>query len=162
MSDVQVRKISDFATKVGSGSTPKGGEANYKSEGVPLIRSMNVHFDGFRYDGLAFLDDDQASSLKNVEVCAGDVLLNITGASIGRVTVAPEKLRLAPKIMKALILDMCTERWLSAKEIAEVLNRDPQKIQARFLTMMVRESLLELRHPGVPNRPDQAYRTAKK
>ena len=93
MSDVRVRKISDFATKVGSGSTPKGGEANYKSEGVPLIRSMNVHFDGFRYDGLAFLDDDQASALKNVEVCAGDVLLNITGASIGRVTVAPEKLQ---------------------------------------------------------------------
>ncbi len=93
MSEVQVRKISDFATKVGSGSTPKGGEANYKSAGVPLIRSMNVHFDGFRYDGLAFLDDDQASPLKNVEVCAGDVLLNITGASIGRVTDAPEKLQ---------------------------------------------------------------------
>jgi len=93
VSNVQVRKISDFATKVGSGSTPKGGEANYKSEGVPLIRSMNVHFDEFRYDGLAFLDDDQASALKNVEVCAGDVLLNITGASIGRVTVAPDKLQ---------------------------------------------------------------------
>jgi len=75
---------------------------------------------------------------------------------------ARAKQRLAPEIMKALILEMCTERWLSAKEIAEVLNRDPQKIQARFLTMMVRESLLELRHPGVPNRPDQAYRTLKK
>ena len=93
MSKIQFRKIADFATKVGSGSTPKGGEANYKSEGVPLIRSMNVHFDGFRYDGLAFLDDDQASALKNVEVSSGDVLLNITGASIGRVTVAPEKLQ---------------------------------------------------------------------
>ena len=93
MSDLQVRKIADFATKVGSGSTPNGGEANYKIEGIPLIRSMNVHFDGFRYDGLAFLDNDQASALKNVEVRAGDVLLNITGASIGRVTVTPEKLQ---------------------------------------------------------------------
>ncbi len=80
--------------------------------------------------------------------------------SIGEPARAKE--RLAPEIMKALILEMCTERWLSAKQIAEVLNRDPQKIQARFLTMMVRESLLELRHPGVPNRPDQAYRTLKK
>ena len=80
--------------------------------------------------------------------------------SIGEPARAKE--RLAPETMKALILEMCTERWLSAKEIAEVLNRDPQKIQARFLTMMVRESLLELRHPGVPNRPDQAYRTLKK
>ena len=80
--------------------------------------------------------------------------------SIGEPARAKE--RLAPETMKVLILEMCTERWLSAKEIAEVLNRDPQKIQARFLTVMVRESLLELRHPGVPNRPDQAYRTAKK
>jgi len=82
--------LADVTTKVGSGSTPRGGEASYKSKGVPLIRSMNVHFDGFRREGLAFLDDDQARALKNVEVRAGDVLLNITGASIGRVTVAPD------------------------------------------------------------------------
>lgn len=80
--------------------------------------------------------------------------------SIGEPARAKE--RLAPETMKTLILELCTERWLSAKQIAEVINRDPQKIQARFLTMMVRESLLELRHPGVPNRPDQAYRTLKK
>ena len=81
---------------------------------------------------------------------------------LGQYKPARAKERLAPEAMKALILAMCTERWLSAKEIAEVLNRDPQKIQTRFLTMLVRESLLELRHPGVPNRPDQAYRTLKK
>jgi type I restriction enzyme S subunit len=82
-------QIADVTTKVGSGATPKGGEAAYKASGTPLIRSMNVHFDGFREDGLAFIDDEQAAALKNVEVRAGDVLLNITGASIGRVTVAP-------------------------------------------------------------------------
>ncbi|MBX3479661.1 MAG: restriction endonuclease subunit S [Caulobacter sp.] len=50
---------------------------------------MNVHFDGVRLEGLAHLDDTQAAALANVEVAAGDVLLNITGASIGRVAVAP-------------------------------------------------------------------------
>jgi type I restriction enzyme S subunit len=50
---------------------------------------MNVHFDGFKYEGLAFLDEIQAEKLKNVEVAKDDVLLNITGASIGRVTLAP-------------------------------------------------------------------------
>lgn len=89
MSADQIAVLADVTTKIGSGSTPRGGEAAYKASGVPLIRSMNVHFDGFRRDGLAFLDDDQARALKNVEVRAGDVLLNITGASIGRVTVAP-------------------------------------------------------------------------
>ncbi|MFY7863523.1 restriction endonuclease subunit S [Roseateles sp.] len=89
MSAVPVVELGGVTTKVGSGATPRGGEAAYKPSGIPLIRSMNVHFDGFRRDGLAFLDEEQARALKNVEVRAGDVLLNITGASIGRVTVAP-------------------------------------------------------------------------
>jgi type I restriction enzyme S subunit len=36
-----------------------------------------------------FLNDEQAEKLKNVAVKADDVLLNITGASIGRVATAP-------------------------------------------------------------------------
>ena len=60
--------------------------------GVPLIRSQNVHFDGFRDDGLAFLTPAQAEALREVTVRARDVLLNITGASIGRVAVAPQRM----------------------------------------------------------------------
>ncbi|TSA07284.1 MAG: hypothetical protein D4R79_17795 [Comamonadaceae bacterium] len=92
MSEFQTTRLGDITTKVGSGSTPRGGESAYQSEGIPLIRSMNVHFDGFRRDGLAFLNAAQAAALKNVEVRANDVLLNITGASIGRVTSAPTEM----------------------------------------------------------------------
>jgi type I restriction enzyme S subunit len=85
-------KIADFTSKVGSGATPRGGSENYKTSGTPLIRSQNVHFDGFSDEGLAFLDDKQAAALDDVTVQAHDVLLNITGASIGRVTTAPDKM----------------------------------------------------------------------
>ena len=78
-----------LVTKVGSGSTPRGGSEVYKTAGTPLIRSMNVVFFGFKRTGLAYIDDDQAALLDNAMVKAGDVLLNITGASIGRVTLAP-------------------------------------------------------------------------
>ena len=78
-----------LVTKVGSGSTPRGGSEVYKTIGTPLIRSMNVVFFGFKRTGLAYIDDDQAALLDNAVVNAGDVLLNITGASIGRVTLAP-------------------------------------------------------------------------
>lgn len=84
--------LRSLTSKIGSGATPRGGERAYRSSGTPLIRSMNVHFDGFRADGLAYLDDDQAAALKGVTVQAGDVLLNITGASIGRVTQAPQEM----------------------------------------------------------------------
>jgi len=84
-----LRKVSEITNKVGSGATPRGGEKSYKSSGIPFIRSMNVVFYGFKRDGLAFLDKNQADELRNVEVKENDVLLNITGASIGRVTLAP-------------------------------------------------------------------------
>lgn len=81
--------LKELTTKIGSGSTPSGGKEAYKDSGIPLRRSMNVHFGGFRPDGLAFIDEAQAQKLKNVIVQEGDVLLNITGASIGRVAIAP-------------------------------------------------------------------------
>ena len=73
-----------ITTKIGSGSTPRGGQKAYKTEGISLIRSMNVHDNGFRIKGLAFIDDEQAKKLDNVTIKENDVLLNITGASVAR------------------------------------------------------------------------------
>lgn len=82
-------RLSEAATKVGSGATPTGGKESYHASGIPLIRSQNVRFEGFTEDGLVYLDATQAASLDNAVVRSNDVLLNITGASIGRVTLAP-------------------------------------------------------------------------
>ncbi len=84
------KPIAQIATKIGSGATPRGGQESYKSEGVPLIRSMNVHDRKFKYDDLAFLGDEQAEKLDNVIVQNGDVLLNITGASVARCCQVPD------------------------------------------------------------------------
>jgi len=81
--------LGDATVKVGSGATPTGGKESYHESGIPLIRSQNVRFEGFSEEGLVFLDPAQAASLDNAIVCCNDVLLNITGASIGRVTLAP-------------------------------------------------------------------------
>ncbi len=88
----EAEKLENVTTKIGSGATPKGGREAYHDDGIPLIRSMNVYFQGFDYSGLVYLNEEQASKLKNATVEPGDVLLNITGASIGRVTVAPDSM----------------------------------------------------------------------
>ena len=85
------KKLSDITSKIGSGATPRGGEESYKSEGISLIRSLNVYDDGFREKKLAFIDEVQAKALANVEIKTGDVLLNITGASIARTCIAPKE-----------------------------------------------------------------------
>jgi len=83
-------KLKDITTKIGSGATPRGGKKNYKESGISLIRSLNVYDDGFEEEKLAFIDEEQARKLSNVELYKGDVLLNITGASVARCCVVPE------------------------------------------------------------------------
>jgi type I restriction enzyme S subunit len=78
------KKLKEITTKIGSGATPRGGQSSYKESGISLIRSMNVHDDGFRDKKLAFIDDEQANKLSNVTIEENDVLLNITGASVAR------------------------------------------------------------------------------
>lgn len=72
-------------TKIGSGATPRGGSSAYLPSGpFSLIRSQNVLLNAFSQDGLAFISDEQAAELRNVEVLQHDVLLNITGDSVAR------------------------------------------------------------------------------
>lgn len=84
-------KLNNLTRKIGSGSTPKGGDASYKDSGISLIRSLNVHDKEFKFKDLAFIDDEQANKLKNVIVEPNDVLLNITGASVARVCIVPNQ-----------------------------------------------------------------------
>lgn len=82
-------RIKDHASKIGSGVTPRGGAAVYLDTGIPLLRSQNVHFDGLRLDDVAFIGEDTHAEMSGTHLQAGDVLLNITGASIGRCTFVP-------------------------------------------------------------------------
>lgn len=77
-------KLSDICTKIGSGATPRGGKEAYCDKGISLVRSQNVLDFTFSHDGLAFINNEQATKLNNVEVFDGDVLLNITGDSVAR------------------------------------------------------------------------------
>ncbi|MDE2059895.1 MAG: restriction endonuclease subunit S [candidate division NC10 bacterium] len=83
-------RVKDLASKIGSGVTPEGGATGYLSEGIPLLRSQNIHFDGMRLDDVAFISEETHAEMSNSQLKPRDVLLNITGASIGRCTFVPE------------------------------------------------------------------------
>ena len=84
-------KLGDICNKIGSGATPRGGKESYKDSGTPIIRSQNILDWSFSSDGLAYLDDEQACALSNVEVKPRDVLLNITGDSVARACIVPNE-----------------------------------------------------------------------
>jgi type I restriction enzyme S subunit len=84
----KISKMKYISWKIGSGKTPSGGSEVYQSEGIMILRSQNIHFDGLHLDDVAFIDEKTDSEMGNSRVHESDVLLNITGASIGRCCVA--------------------------------------------------------------------------
>ncbi len=86
--------LRDFATKVGSGATPHGGQAAYLKDRVShaLIRSQLVFDRQFERAGLVYLSYEQSHDLRGAEVLSGDVLLNITGdgTTFARACIVPD------------------------------------------------------------------------
>ena len=96
-------RLSTLFTKMGSGSTPAGGRRVYQDEGPLLIRSQNVHNEGLKLEDVAHF----AYSLfkkRGSHVLPNDILLNITGASIGRCAIVPNPFEEADVNQHVLIM----------------------------------------------------------
>jgi type I restriction enzyme S subunit len=88
----EARELGPMTSKVGSGITPLGGDKNYWSSGRPFIRSQNIGWGELILDDVAYIDEDTHGSFPATELEEDDVLLNITGASIGRSAVADARI----------------------------------------------------------------------
>jgi type I restriction enzyme S subunit len=81
-------RLGEICSKIGSGSTPKG--SNYSKSGFPFFRSQNIYNDGLVYDDIKFVSDEVQKQMSGTIVLANDILLNITGGSMGRCALVPE------------------------------------------------------------------------
>ena len=79
-----VIRLGDETKKIGSGVTPRGGSKVYKDKGVLFIRSQNVNHDRLNLDDVTYITEEIHEHMRGSEVHPSDILLNITGASIGR------------------------------------------------------------------------------
>jgi len=76
--------IRHYYRKIGSGVTPRGGSEVYVENGITFIRSQNVLFEGLRLDDVVKITPETHLQMSGSKVNKGDLLLNITGGSIGR------------------------------------------------------------------------------
>jgi type I restriction enzyme S subunit len=83
-------RIGEVCSKTGSGSTPRGGQAVYKSTGIQFLRSQNVYDTGLLLDDVAYIDSSTHARMVGTAVKPKDLLLNITGGSMGRCCRVPD------------------------------------------------------------------------
>ncbi|OXS25337.1 MAG: hypothetical protein BI182_14240 [Acetobacterium sp. MES1] len=119
-------KLGDLCEKIGSGVTPRGGDSVYKESGIALIRSQNVHDYRFADQGLVYICEEQALKMKNVEVKPNDVLLNITGDSVARCCIVPEKV-IPARVNQHVAIIRPDENILNAKYLLYWINNSCNK-----------------------------------
>lgn len=77
-------RLNELVSKIGSGSTPTGGRNVYVPSGVKFLRSQNVYNHGLMLQDVVYITNAIHRKMNNTAVQPKDILLNITGASIGR------------------------------------------------------------------------------
>jgi type I restriction enzyme, S subunit len=80
-------RLGEICSKIGSGSTPQG--SNYSSEGITFFRSQNIYDDELRLDGAFYISAEVHKQMNGTVVLPEDILLNITGGSMGRCALVP-------------------------------------------------------------------------
>lgn len=91
----EIRRIKDDINNIGSGVTPKGGSEVYVDEGITFLRSQNIYDDGLRLEEVKYITESINEKMKNSQLKPLDILINITGASIGRTCIVPESIKKA-------------------------------------------------------------------
>ena len=82
-------RLKAMTSKIGSGKTPLGGSSVYSSSGTVFLRSQNIWDDGIRLNDVVYISDQIHHEMNATSVKSKDILLNITGASIGRSALVP-------------------------------------------------------------------------
>lgn len=85
-------RLGDICSKISSGNTPAGGSKGgaYVIEGFCFFREQNIYNDGIHNDGMVYITEELLNTRPNSTVLPGDILLNITGGSIGRCALIPD------------------------------------------------------------------------
>jgi predicted HTH transcriptional regulator len=70
--------------------------------------------------------------------------------------------RAPPEIVQNAIVRLCEERYLTLPELARLTGRTTETLRVHYVSKLLAEGRLELRFPGQPTHPGQAYRAARR
>src|SRR5207249_5452049 len=81
--------LGELAARISKGESPAWQGYEYTLDGPRFIRSENVLWGSFSDEPRIFIPQGFHSKLTRSKLKAGDVLINLVGASIGRACVLP-------------------------------------------------------------------------
>ena len=71
------------------------------------------------------------------------------------------KQRIKPDDMQKIILELCTEQYVTLEALGQILNREMETLRSQYITQLKNENKLRMAFPRTPNDPRQAYITVQ-
>ena len=141
------------AAREGSGSSPSAPNSPRNDGNSPQTGTGSPHTGGSSPHSGSPHTDAGFSRIVDVSDAELEALRSLATPVATQKRAATDKLR---KVIEIL----CSGRFLTADQLANLCNREADKLRERVLSKMVADGLLRLRHPAQPNHPDQAYTAA--
>ena len=107
-------------------------------------------------DGASALTDGASALTDGASALTDGAIVESDGWLLEIAKTARDKPRLMPELTKTIIRNLCSGGYLTAEQIGELMNRGKDKLQKKFLAVMVADGELTLRFPEQPTHPDQA------
>ena len=106
----EVKKLGLITSKIGSGKTPRGGSEVYTDSGILFLRSQNIYDGGLFLDEVVYISEEINNEMLNTQIKDGDILLNVTGGSIGRTCLIPSNFQKANVNQHVCIIRLNTKK----------------------------------------------------
>ncbi len=72
-----------------------------------------------------------------------------------------DKKRISPEKMQALILEICSEQYVTIRALSDILQREAETLRGQYVTILKNDGKLAMAFPRTPNDPKQAYITVE-
>ncbi|MGG3043474.1 restriction endonuclease subunit S [Bacillus anthracis] len=125
-------KIKLLSTKIGSGKTPRGGAEVYLDSGILFLRSQNVYDTGLYLKDPKYISEEIDEGMKSTRVYPNDVLLNITGGSIGRCCIYPTTMKQYANVNQHVCIIRTIEEKISSKYLYYFINSSSGQAAINF------------------------------
>ena len=133
---VKLEQVTYLVTK---GSSPRWQGFHYVNDGIAFLRSQNVGWGTLDLSNIAYLPEAFNEKEKKFILKEGDVLLNLVGASIGRVAVTSDELEGANMNQAVALIRLVKDGLDNRFLMNHLISPDAQStIHGKKLTLLVR------------------------
>ena len=148
-------RVGDIASRVTKGASPRWQGFEYCKEGILFVRSQNIGWGRLELNERVFLPPSFNLKERKSILLPGDVLINLVGASIGRVALADESVVGANTNQAVCMVSLPPQPLSAAFLVCYLLSAQGQEMIQFSVKAVAREnvSLDDVRNFSVPVPP---------